>query len=99
MTAPQPAGAGVSVVYEIISDTPTLPSVTYVDGNSAMQQQAPATAPWTKKFVNNSTYVILGVSAQTEGTSVTCRIAVDGQIVDEKTATGKYALVICAGPS
>ncbi|WP_216910303.1 MmpS family transport accessory protein [Nocardia noduli] len=99
LTAPQPAGTGVDVVYEVISDASTLPSVTFVDGNSAMQQQAPTTAPWTKKFVNNSTYVILGLSAQTNGNTVTCRISVDGQIIDEKTATGKYALVICAAPS
>ncbi|WP_371851946.1 MmpS family transport accessory protein [Nocardia ignorata] len=32
---------------------------------------------------------------QTNGSSVTCRITVDGKVADEQTSTGKYAVVNC----
>ncbi|MFE7795974.1 MmpS family transport accessory protein [Nocardia sp. NPDC057440] len=41
--------------------------------------------------------VIVGLRAQTNGTSVTCRVTGDGKVTDEKTATGKDAAVECSG--
>ncbi|MFC4123954.1 MmpS family transport accessory protein [Nocardia rhizosphaerae] len=88
-------GEGKNIVYEIISDDTELSSVTYFDGNSELQQEAGATAPWTKSVTNTSTIAMIGLGAQTNGTSVTCRITVDGKVEDEQTATGKYAVVNC----
>jgi hypothetical protein len=93
---PKPSGKGKTVVYEIISDS-DLKSVTYFDANSEIQQETDASAPWTKTVTNTSTYAIAGLGAQTDGTSVTCRITVDGKVKDEKTSTGKYAVVNCTG--
>ncbi|WP_280475131.1 MmpS family transport accessory protein [Nocardia asiatica] len=93
---PKPAGKGKTVVYEIISDS-DLRSVTYWDENSELQQLPGADAPWTMTLTNTSTYAITGVGAQTNGTSVTCRVTVDGKVKDEKTSTGKYAVVNCTG--
>jgi hypothetical protein len=91
-----PTGKGKTIVYEIISDS-DLKSVTYFDANSEIQQETDTSAPWTKTVTNTSTYAIAGLGAQTDGTSVTCRITVDGKVKDEKTSTGKYAVVNCTG--
>ncbi|MEV6323086.1 MmpS family transport accessory protein [Nocardia sp. NPDC051787] len=91
-----PTGKGKTVVYEIISDS-DLNSVTYWDANSEIQQETGASAPWTMTITNTSTAVIAGVGAQTNGSSVTCRVTVDGRVKDEKTSTGKYAVVNCTG--
>ncbi|MEV6258104.1 MmpS family transport accessory protein [Nocardia sp. NPDC051911] len=96
LSAKPPTGKGKTIVYEIISDA-DLNSVTYWDGNSELQQETSASAPWTKTIINNSTVAISGVGAQTNGSSVTCRVTVDGKVKQEKTATGKYALVNCNG--
>ncbi|WP_137873774.1 MmpS family transport accessory protein [Rhodococcus sp. Q] len=99
LKAAEPSGKGKTVVYEVISDSGTLNSVTYFDENSAIQQESSPSAPWTKTVKNTSTFVIAGVTAQTDGTSVTCRVSIDGEVEDEQTATGQYALVSCtAGP-
>lgn len=96
--APKDNGkAGKTIVYEIISDSETLSSVTYFDENSELQQESSSNAPWTKTIVNKSTVAISGVGGQTEGTSITCRIIIDGKVKDEKTSTGKYAVVNCTG--
>ncbi|WP_410877245.1 MmpS family transport accessory protein [Nocardia sp. A7] len=88
-------GKGKNITYEIVSDAAELNSVTYFDSNSELQQEASATAPWTKSVTNASTVAIIGLGAQTNGSSVTCRIIVDGKVADEQTSTGKYAVVNC----
>ncbi|MGW0249390.1 MmpS family transport accessory protein [Nocardia goodfellowii] len=86
---------GKAITYEIISDSAELNSVTYFDGNSELKQETNAAAPWSKAVTNSSTVAMIGLGAQTNGTSVTCRIIVDGKVADEQTATGKYAVVNC----
>jgi hypothetical protein len=97
LTAQAPSGPGKTIVYEVISDS-TLSSVTYFDENSAEKQETGATAPWSKTVVNTSTYAIAGLGAQTNGQSITCRITVNGRVVDTKTSTGQYAVVNCTAP-
>ncbi|WP_068059031.1 MmpS family transport accessory protein [Nocardia xishanensis] len=87
-------GKGKNITYEIVSDD-ELSSVTYYDSNSELQQETSATAPWSKSLTNSSTVALIGLGAQTNGSSVTCRIIVDGKVADEKTSTGKYAVVNC----
>ncbi|MFE7718170.1 MmpS family transport accessory protein [Nocardia rhizosphaerihabitans] len=70
-------------------------SVTYFDGNSELQQEISTTAPWTKSVTNDSTVAIIGLGAQVNCSSVTCRIVVDGKVADEQTSTGTYAVVNC----
>jgi hypothetical protein len=94
--APKASGKAKTIVYEIISDS-DLRSVTYWDENSELQQLNETAAPWTLTVTNSSTAVIAGAGAQTNGTSVTCRVTVDGKVKDEKTSTGKYAVVNCTG--
>ncbi|WSV87397.1 MmpS family protein [Nocardia sp. NBC_01009] len=72
-------------------------SVTYYDHNSEPQREVEVAAPWSKSVTNNLGMVIVGLRAQTKGTSVTCRVIVDGKVTDEKTATGKDAAVVCSG--
>ncbi|MFE7722392.1 MmpS family transport accessory protein [Nocardia rhizosphaerihabitans] len=95
LTPGKSTGKGKNITYEIISDAAELSSVTYFDGNSEMQQEASATAPWSKSITNSSTVALIGLGAQTNGSSVTCRITVDGKVADEQTATGKFAVVNC----
>lgn len=95
LKAAAPSGKGKTVTYEVISDSATLNNVTWFDENSEMQQDTSAAAPWSLTVDNTSTVVMAGVTAQTDGTSVTCRVTVDGEVEDEQTATGKYAVVNC----
>jgi hypothetical protein len=95
LTAQAPSGHGKTILYEVISDSPTLNNVTYFDEHSAEQQDINTTAPWSKTVVNSSTYAIAGIAAQTNGQSVTCRITIDGKVADTKTSTGQYAVVNC----
>ncbi|BCK57901.1 MmpS family transport accessory protein [Nocardia wallacei] len=88
---PQPK----TITYEVISNA-ALNTVVYFDERSDLAKEPGVRAPWTRTVVNNSAVTVSGLSAQTNGTSITCRITVDGVVADERTATGRYAAVNCS---
>lgn len=98
LTAAPQTGEGKTIIYEVISDSGSLNNVTWFDENSAMQQDTNVPAPWTLTVNNRSSFVTAGVTAQTDGTSVTCRVIVDGEVEAEETATGQFAVVNCTAP-
>lgn len=81
-----PAHAAADHVRYEIESNGALSLVTYFDGIGDIKQATPP--GWTdywREYTNVATYPYYSVSAQTEGTSVTCRLFVDGQLVDINT--------------
>jgi hypothetical protein len=102
------ASGTVEVVYTVESDSPTV-SATYAtaDSNGVGQSQDNSVAPpWTKTVTAEDSWVksfvltgqmnpVLDGSAA-DGTTITCRITVDGEVVAEQTSTGQYAMATCS---
>jgi outer membrane biosynthesis protein TonB len=86
--------ASPTVTYEIESDG-SLSSVTYFDGMNDEKQVTDVASPWSMTFTNQATYPIYGLGAQTTGTHVSCKISINGQVRDQKSSTGRYAVVNC----
>ena len=99
----------VEVTYSLESDAATV-SATYAtlnNGNIGTSQDNNAAAPWTKtlqvedSFINS--FVLTGQmnpvldGSRPDGTTITCRITVDGEVLSEQTSTGQYAAVSCSG--
>ncbi|WP_347563590.1 MmpS family transport accessory protein [Rhodococcus sp. ABRD24] len=80
LKAAAPSGKGKQIQYGAISDSASLNSVTWFDENNSLQQSSSASAPWSLELTNTSSFVTAGVTAQTDGTSVTCRVVVDGKV-------------------
>ena len=98
-TAPAPpltttAKAAPSITYQVQSDG-TLSTITYFDAMNDQKQISDASAPWTLTFDNEATFPLIAVGAQTTGLQVSCQISVNGQVRDQKTAKGRYAVVNC----
>lgn len=106
--AQSPAGEGsTTVVYSLESDAPQV-SASYltVDGGSVGQEQANGvTPPWSTtvqvedSFLGGS-YTLTGQMMPgdpggPQGSAITCRIEVGGEIVAEQTSTGQFAVVTC----
>lgn len=92
-----PAHAGADHVrYEIESNGP-ISLVTYFDGIGDIQQDSPPgwTTYW-REFTNVATYPFYSVSAQTEGTAVSCRLYVNGELVNSNNAVGRYTITDCS---
>ncbi|MGW4123606.1 MmpS family transport accessory protein [Nocardia sp. NPDC004711] len=97
--APAPLGGKgktKTVLYEVTSPSGSANSITYFGSDNGQQQETQADLPWSKQVVNDSTFAIVGVTAQNGGTGdITCRITVDGTVKTEQTSKGKYAVVSC----
>jgi hypothetical protein len=102
------ASGNVEVVYTIESDAAQV-SATYSTldgGNIGQSQDNAATPPWSKtvqvenSFINS--FSLVGQmnpsldGSTPDGTTITCRITVDGEVIAEQTSTGQYAIVTCA---
>jgi hypothetical protein len=97
----------VTVVYTLESDARAI-SATYstlTNGNIGSAQANGVAAPWTQEVQVEDTWIksfsligqmnpVLDGSAP-DGTTITCRITVDGKVVAEQTSTGQYAAVTC----
>ena len=101
------ASGTVEVVYTLESDAQQI-SATYttLDGGNIGQSQANnTTAPWTQTLQVEDSFIqsfsLVGqmspvFDGSADGTTITCRITVDGEVVAEQTSTGQYAIVTCA---
>jgi len=87
------------IVYEVTGDATNV-DVTYSvfsDQNMSTKDETVATLPWSKE-VKTKGYVKEGqliVTTGEEGGTVTCKVTVDGKVVDTQTATGQFVLATC----
>ena len=89
--------AGEFITYVVESNGPLL-SVNYYDGMNEMTSLTqPGVSSWSINIRSRATYQLMAISAQTEGTQVTCRIIKNGTVTDEQTTVGRYTMSVCAG--
>jgi hypothetical protein len=81
------------VTYQLTGAAPVADYVSY-EVAAGQTQQAHVPLPWKTQFgvVGNR---VLVISAQGAG-SITCRILVDGKVVNQATATGAPARTVCS---
>lgn len=75
--------------------------ITYVGENFNITQQQGQASPWTATVDVDSKMDVMGanMSAQnTGGGDVTCRVYWDGELVNENTSSGEYAIATCSLP-
>lgn len=97
-----------TIVYEITSDASHVSATyaTFTDGNVGEAQDNSATPPWTKTVSAKSSWVhsfsLVGLMSPTlsgggkDGTTISCKITVNGKVVAQQTSTGQYAAVTCS---
>jgi hypothetical protein len=91
-------GAGKTIRYEVTGDSGTANNVTYMI-NHGEQQETNVTLPWSKEFTADGKFQAFVVNAQNAAAgSISCKITVDGQVINQQTSNGQYAVVMCSGP-
>ena len=98
--------SGSSVVYEVTGDGATAGNITYMTltgGNMGTEQANAAPLPFTKEVpledagMFEASSFTLTAQADDSGTTISCKITVDGEVKAEQTSTGPYAVVSCSG--
>ena len=82
------------VKYEIFGSG-TYANINYLDLDAKPQRLDAATIPWSLTLETTAPSAAPNIVAQGDGSSVTCRITVDDEVKDERTATGVNALTYC----
>jgi hypothetical protein len=82
------------VKYEVFGSG-TYANINYLDLDAKPQRLDGAALPWSLTLQTTAPSAAPNIVAQGDGSSVTCRITVDDEVKDERTATGVNALTYC----
>lgn len=94
-----PGESGLRWEAETSGGTPM--DITYVGENFNITQQQDQASPWTATIDVDSRMDVMGanMSAQNNGGGdVTCRVYWDGELVNENTSSGEFAIATCSLP-
>jgi hypothetical protein len=82
------------VRYEI-SGSGSYANINYMDLDAKPQRIDRVALPWSLTLSTTAPSAAPNILAQGDGGSITCRITVDDEVKDERTATGVNALTYC----
>ena len=82
------------VRYEVFGSADSA-NINYLDLDAKPQRIDAAALPWSLTLETSAPSAAPNLMAQGTGASITCRITVDGELKDERTATGVDALTFC----
>lgn len=82
------------VTYEVFGSASTA-VINYLDLDGKPQRVASAQLPWTLRLTTTSPSASPNLLVQGDGHTISCRIAVDDEVKDERTATGVNAETFC----
>jgi hypothetical protein len=91
------------VAYEVFGPAGTVASISYVDVNAQPQRVVNAqpqrvdntTLPWSYTITTTQPAVFANVVAQGDSDDIGCRVVVNGEVKDERSANGVNALTYC----
>ena len=83
------------VTYEIYGPSDTAGSVSYLNKNAQSEQANFTSLPWTYTITTTVPAVIADVVAQGNSDNIGCRITVNDEVKDERSADGRHAQTSC----
>ena len=90
---PEPFNPKV-VKYEIFGNG-SVATINYLDLDAQPQKALNAPLPWELTLTTTAPAASPNIIAQSDGSSITCRITVDGVLKDERTSDGVNAQTFC----
>lgn len=83
------------VTLEVFGPVGTVADINYLDVEAAPQRVDGVGLPWTYSVSTTAPAVSVNVVAQGDGQVIGCRITVNGQTKDERTAAGVHPQTFC----
>ncbi len=88
-----------SVVYEVFGAPGATATINYQDVHAAPQRVDNAPLPWSYTITTTDPAVIANLVAQGNGSTLGCRITVNGVVKDERTVNEMNAYTFCLDKS
>lgn len=83
------------VTYEVFGEPGATADISYLDLDSRPQRVDDAVLPWEVTLSTTLSAVSPNLYAQGKGSTLGCRISIDDELKDERTATGASAMTFC----
>ncbi|MCB0930594.1 MAG: transport acessory protein MmpS [Mycobacterium sp.] len=83
------------VTYEILGPQYSSGRVSYLDDNGKTHEAGFTTLPWSVTVTTTDPGMLANVVAQGDSGTLSCRILVNGKVVDENSAAGRDAQAFC----
>jgi hypothetical protein len=83
------------VTLEVFGSAGTVADINYLDVNAAPQRVDGVALPWTYSVSTTAPAVSVNVVAQGDGEIIGCRITVNGDTKDQRTAAGIHPQTFC----
>jgi Mycobacterium membrane protein len=83
------------VVYEISGSPGTTANINYWDENANTHQVDNAPLPWSTTISTTLPSVSANIMAQSDGSTISCKITVDGVVRDNQNSDGHNAQTFC----
>nr|WP_324686921.1 MmpS family protein [Mycobacterium sp. 94-17] len=83
------------LVYEVFGPPGSTASISYFDVNGDPQHVDGARLPWSYDISTTLPALVGNIVAQSDGSSIGCRIVVDGEVKSEKTVHETNAFTFC----
>jgi Mycobacterium membrane protein len=83
------------VLYEVFGPAETVGSISYLDDNAKPHRADFATLPWSYQVTTPLPSMFANVVAQGNSDVIACRITVNGEVRDDRSATGHDAQAFC----
>jgi hypothetical protein len=87
------------VIYEVFGDPGATATINYQDIHAAPQRVDNAPLPWSYTITTTDPAVIANLVAQGNGSTLGCRIIVNGVVKDERTVNELNAYTFCLDKS
>lgn len=82
------------VTYEVFG-TGSTATINYADLDGKPQRTGEVSLPWSLTLETTLPSVMPNIMAQGDGQSISCRVTVDDEVKDERTAEGMNAATYC----
>ena len=87
------------VQLEVFGEPGATATITYLDVNARPQRVDDAALPWTYEDSTTTPAVVVNVQAQGDGSTLGCRITIDGVVKVERSESRSNAYVFCLDKS
>lgn len=88
-----------TVVYEVFGDPGATAQISYTDVHARPQHVESTSLPWSYEDSTTAPAVIANVMAQSDGSSLGCRVIIDGKVKAERVVNAPNAYTYCLDKS
>nr|WP_234806985.1 MmpS family transport accessory protein [Mycolicibacter minnesotensis] len=83
------------VLFEVFGTPGTVATINFLDINAQPQRVADVRLPWSQTLTTDDPTMYADLRAQGDGTSIGCRITVNGIVKDERSSDNVNGYIAC----